>query len=151
MNADLILTLAHHVTAFALVAVVAMQWILLRDVPGPATVRRLGRIDIVYGMLAVAILAVGLMRVFLGDKGWAFYRANPAFHAKLTLFLVVGLVSILPTMRFIRWRRQLTADAAWTVPTGQWKAVRRCLAVEFHLLLIIPLLAALAARGIGMR
>lgn len=151
MNTDLILTLVHHLAAFGLVSCAAMQWILLRDPPGALTIRRLGRIDIIYGVLVAVILAAGFWRAFHGDKGWVFYRANPAFHAKLTVFLLVGLLSALPTIRFIQWRRRLAADPAFTVPEGQWRTVRRLLVAEFHLLLIIPLLAALAARGIGMR
>jgi len=35
-------------------------------------------------------------------KGSAFYFGNPFFNAKMALFVLVGLISIYPTVRFIK-------------------------------------------------
>ena len=145
---DAILAILHHLTAFGLVAVVGMQWMLMRMPPANA-IRPLALLDRWYGVLALAMVVIGTLRIFYGAKPAVFFLHNPAFHGKLTLFVIVGLVSILPTMRFIKWNR-LRQDPTWVVPVGQWKVVRRCLAIEFHLLLLIPILAALASRGVGM-
>ena len=32
--------------------------------------------------------------------------SNPWFHAKITLFIVIGLCSIPPTLSFLRWQKQ---------------------------------------------
>jgi len=149
MMTDLLLSIAHHLIAFGLVAVVAMQWILLRDPPDHPTVQRLARLNVSVIILTVIVLVVGALRAIYGLKGWAFLAHNPLFHTKVTLFLIVMLIMVVPTLRFAQWRRA-TANPAWSLPSTQWKTVRRCLVAEFHLLLIIPILAALMARGLGL-
>jgi putative membrane protein len=83
-----------------------------------------------------------------GLKGWAFYAHNPVFHFKLGLFVLVGLLSILPTRAFLRWRRARRADPHWRVPTAEWRNARRWLVVELHLLALIPLAAVIMSRGL---
>src|SRR3546814_15852235 len=58
-------------------------------------------------------LVVGFLRVFHGVMGEDFYLHNPWFHAKVGAFALVGLVSICPTVRFLRWRKALKADPAF--------------------------------------
>jgi uncharacterized membrane protein len=47
-----------------------------------------------YGRFAALILVVGFLRVCLFEKGSSYYFSNPFFHAKLGLFIGVGLLSI---------------------------------------------------------
>jgi DNA-binding transcriptional LysR family regulator len=63
-------------------------------------------------LAAGAVLVTGLARVFLGSKGAAFYAHNPLLYLKLGMFLVIGLISIKPTLMFVRWRRTLRASGA---------------------------------------
>jgi putative membrane protein len=84
-----------------------------------------------------------------GAKGWAFYAHNPVFHLKLGLFVLVGLLSILPTRAFLRWRRARRADAAYRVPETEWRRARRWVVVELHLIALIPLAAVIMSRGLG--
>ena len=91
-----------------------------------------------------------LARVFFGAKGVDFYAGNPAFWTKRSrLFLAVGLVSIKPTIAFIRWRRAARDAAGYTVPDAEIRGARRFVLVELHLLALLPLAAVLMARGIG--
>jgi putative membrane protein len=87
---------------------------------------------------------VGFCRAAFAAKGWAYYSHNAFFWAKIGTFLLVGLLSIAPTVAFIRWRgKGVIPDDA------QVKAVRRWLLAEF--VLFAPLLgfAAAMARGYG--
>ena len=52
-------------------------------------------------------------------EGSAFYFGNPFFNAKMALFVLVGLVSIYPTVRFIKWRAQMREGGAPTVSAGE--------------------------------
>ena len=70
------------------------------------------------------------------------------FYAKLALFLAVGLISIQPTLSFMRWRRSLD-DPAWKLPEAEQRRVRRLLMIEVHLAALIPLFAVVMARGLG--
>jgi putative membrane protein len=143
---DLMFAVAHHLVAFALVAILAAEYFALRPDIDPAGVRRLARIDLVYGVLAGAILAIGFGRAVFAAKGWAYYSGNTFFAAKIAAFLLIGLLSIPPTVTYFRWRK------SGIVPSGAEVAkVRRYLLAE--LLLFAPLLAfaAAMARGLGMQ
>ena len=96
----------HHVAAFSLVAALAVEFIVIRDELNPRTARRLALADLVLGVSAGVLLVAGLLRVFYFEKGPAFYFSNGAFVAKLVLFFAVALLSIYPTLRFLRWRRE---------------------------------------------
>jgi putative membrane protein len=115
----------------------------------PHTVRLLGRFDAVYGGLAMAILAAGFARVWFGAKGPDFYLHNPMFWAKIGAFLVVGLVSIRPTLRILAWQKAAKADAAFVPAAQEIGALRRQLLIEIHVFALIPIFAAAMARGIG--
>ena len=68
----------------------------------------------------------------------------------MTLFVVIGLISIAPTVRFLRWRKALRATGA--LPSeAEVKSTRRLVMVEAHLLALIPLLAVFLARGVGTK
>jgi putative membrane protein len=71
------------------------------------------------------------------------------FHVKITLFVLVALVSIKPTRVFMRWRKAAAADAAFRVDEHEWRSMKRFLMAELHLIALIPLAAVLMARGIG--
>ncbi|TIL74004.1 MAG: DUF2214 family protein, partial [Mesorhizobium sp.] len=49
------------------------------------------------------IIVVGIGRVIYGLKGWEFYVYNWVFWAKMAAFVAVGLLSIIPTVRFASW------------------------------------------------
>lgn len=66
-------------------------------------------------------------------------------HAKITLFLAVGLISIYPTLFFNRHRKGPPEERV-TVPGRLLWGVR----IELVLLAIMPVLASLMARGIGL-
>jgi len=131
----------HHVAAFALVSAVVVEFVVIRDEMNVRTARRLARADMVVGISAGVLLAVGWMRVFFFEKGSEFYFHNGAFIAKMGLFVVVALLSIYPTMKFLGWRKGIDPAA---VP-----AIRRVLHLELAGIVLILLCAALMARGIG--
>lgn len=138
---DLILAVFHHILVFGLVAMLMAERVLM-SVP-TLDVRRLARLDGGFGATAGLILIVGACRVFLGGKGWAFYEANPFFWAKVATFLIIGLVSIIPTIRFIAWVRAARADPSFQPDEADRRKVRNALGVE--VLLLLPLLAFAAA------
>lgn len=138
---DLILAVFHHILVFGLVAMLMAERVLM-SVP-TLDVRRLARLDGGFGATAGLILIVGACRVFLGGKGWAFYEANPFFWAKVATFLIIGLVSIIPTIRFIAWVRAGRADPSFQPDEADRRKVRNALGVE--VLLLLPLLAFAAA------
>ena len=147
---DFLFASVHHLIVFGIASVLAAEIALMRPAAmSPHTVRLLGRFDAVYGGLAMAILAAGFARVWFGAKGPDFYLHNPVFWAKIAAFLVVGLVSIRPTLRMLAWQKRLKLDAAFVPPAPEIAALRRQLLLEIHVFALIPVLAAAMARGIG--
>ncbi len=138
---DLTLAVLHHILVFGLVAMLAIERTLLKAPVIEA--RRLAGLDGGYGLTAVLVLVVGVVRVIWGGKGWAFYEANPFFWAKLAIFTVIGLISVLPTIAFIRWARASKADAGWQPDAAAISSARRWVGIE--LLLVFPLVACAAA------
>ena len=138
---DLTLAVLHHILVFGLVAMLAIERTLLKAPIIQA--RRLAGLDGGYGLTAVLVLVVGVARVIWGGKGWAFYEANPFFWAKVGIFAVIGLISILPTIAFVKWSRATKADADWQPDAASVAAARRWVGIE--LLLIFPLVACAAA------
>lgn len=145
---DAALSYLHFVFAFILVGALAAEAFVLRLPVDARVAQLLARIDAFYGLSAVGILAAGFSRAIWGASGWAYYAGQPFFWAKIALFAVIGLISIAPTLRFFRWARAARADANFTAPEADVKAVKRLVMIEVHLLALIPLFAALMARGV---
>jgi len=83
-------------------------------------------------------------------KGTAWYWTNPLLHVKLTLFIIIGVTSIFPTLTYLRWRKALRSTG--TLPSeAEIKKTRRLVMIQAHLLVLIPLVAVFLARGYGAR
>lgn len=146
---DLVLAIAHHLLIFSLAGILAAELAMIRPGLAGAGLKRLGIIDLHYGLIAGLILAVGFARVFYGIKGPDFYLGNHAFWAKLAAFLVVGVLSAPPTVRILQWRRQAKAAPDFTLSPADIAGVRRFLIAEVAVFALIPVLAATMARGYG--
>jgi putative membrane protein len=141
---DAILAIAHHLAVFSLVAVLVAETVLIDGPPDTRRLRQLVALDRMYGGLAMLVLVAGGLRVAYGAKGWSYYAGNPVFWVKLGLFIGVGLLSIAPTVRFIRWAR------AGTLPdAAMWGNTRVWMRAQLALLVLIPIAAVLMARGFG--
>ena len=150
MLTDALLAYAHHLAAFALVAILFLEMALCKPGMTSAQARTLTRVDGMYGVFAALVLVAGVIRVLWGVKGAQFYAHNPAFHAKIGLFILIGLLSVVPTLTYFRWRKSLKANAQFTPPENEIKSTRRFIHMQAGLMVLLPLLAALMARGIGV-
>lgn len=151
MTTEALLAYAHILAILMAVTFLASEAALCRkEWMNPAVVERLARVDMLYGISAMVLLATGVARTWWGMKGAGWYWSQPLLHAKVTLFVVIGLMSIVPTVRILRWRRQLRATGALPAQ-DEVGATRRLVMIEAHLLVLIPLLAVFLARGIGTR
>ena len=150
MAAEAIVAWLHFLSAMALGATLCVQRLLLAGTAAPANAfaaSRFAWIDLAYLAAALAAAATGFARLAWFGRGAAFYLHNPVFWIKLALFIAIGLVSATPTRYFLRWRREA---AAGRLPAGEQLAhVRRFVDVELWLLILLPLAAAFAARGVG--
>jgi putative membrane protein len=148
MWTDAILAYLHFAAIFALVWFLASEWTLLRAGAGALDTERLARADGWYGRMAGVVVLTGAARAIYGLKGWSFHAHNPAFHFKIGVFVLVALLSIKPTVAFLRWRKAHRADPGWRVAEPEWRSTRRWVMVELHLIALIPLAAVLMSRGL---
>lgn len=149
MTLDWLLASAHHIILLTLVSALAGEAVLLRLPPSAEILSRLGFLDALYGLSALLLLAIGGSRTVWGLKGWAFYSGNPAFWFKMIVFTVIGILSIGPTVKFFRWRKQHAADGS--LPAAhEWSGVQRLVMIQAHALALVVIAAAAMARGIGM-
>ena len=149
MTLEAILAYLHVLAILTMVVFISSEAALCRvEWLNKAVVERLARIDMVYGIAAVTVLATGIARTVWGVKGSAWYWTNPLLHLKLTLFIVIGLISIFPTVTYLRWRKTLRASG--TLPAeADVRKTRKLVMIQAHLLVLIPLAAVFLARGFG--
>ena len=137
----------HHLCAFTLVAAVAIEFTLIRQELTLASARRLQVTDIVLGIAAGTLLVIGLLRVFFFEKGAAYYWHSHAFLTKFGLFIIIGLLSIVPTLEFLSWRDAIAAGQAPVMEAATRKRVTMIIHIELAAIVVILLCAAIMARG----
>ncbi|MBK6981622.1 MAG: DUF2214 family protein [Betaproteobacteria bacterium] len=146
---DAALAYLHFSAVFVLFAFLTVEVMLARGALDANAVRTLVRVDLWYVGAAVVALATGLSRAAWGVKGWAFYAGDWVFWAKIAAFAAVAVLSIPPTLAFVRWRRRVNAEPGFVVPEDERRRMRRYLMWELHVAALIPLLAVAMARGLG--
>lgn len=132
----------HFIGIIVLASTLVAEHVLLKGELDAGLRRRIGIIDAVYGLSALVVLCSGLTLWLWVGKPAGFYTDNPVFLAKLGCFILMGLVSIRPSL-FLRRNRDV---ARVTVP----KTIVNCIRIELTALVIIPLLAVLMAQGTGL-
>src|SRR5258705_2694874 len=141
----------HYIAMISIAVVLVVEHMVCTPGMTGSRVRVLARRDLAYMCLALLALGSGAARVVWFGKGAAFYLHNPVFYIKIALFLAVGLISIPPTLQFLRWMRSLKSGATNVASDYQVVRVRRHILIELTLFALIPLMATLMARGIGIQ
>jgi putative membrane protein len=149
MTLEAILAYLHLLAILTMVVFIASEAALCRvEWLNAAVVERLAKVDRVYGIAAVAVIATGVARTWWGMKGTAWYWTNPLLHLKLTLFVIVGVISIFPTIRYLRWRQALRTTGALPAE-AEIRKTRKLVMLQAHIIAVIPLAAVFLARGFG--
>ncbi|MGO4220537.1 DUF2214 family protein [Lysobacter sp. TAF61] len=150
MQTDFALASLHHLLVYALIAMLVGESVLLRGGVDRTTLQRLAGLDRGYGICAMLLIVVGICRITFGIKGYDFYLHNPWFHAKMTAFVLVGLLSILPTVRLLRWRKALAANPSFLPDAAEVGKLRGIVRFELILIAAIFVFAAAMARYGGL-
>jgi putative membrane protein len=147
-NAALI-AFGHYLAFFGLTAALVLQIALLTDSPTFEIAKRIQRADRAYGLMAVLVLVMGLLRVFYFEKGADYYFGNTYFIIKLSLFVVVGLISAYPTITYLRWNKTIKMGSAPELPVDSVLKLRRALHYQLIGVMGILFCASMMAQGIG--
>ena len=106
--------------------------------------------DVVYGLAGVAILVTGILRVKYFGQGGDFYTSNPVFWIKVSLYILVGLLSLYPTTTYILWSIPLSKNKLPKISENLVKRFKWIIMTELVGFATIPLFATLMARGVGL-
>lgn len=146
---DIFIPYLHYIGIMTLMGSLIAEHLLLKPGLSSAQIKTLAGIDTVYGLSAIVVLITGLLRWFVYGKGSEYYLSNPLFHTKLTLFVALAILSIFPTIKFLKWRKQVRKGMEPEIEKGPVKRLLLYIRIELLLIAIIPLLAVMIARGIG--
>ncbi len=147
MNA--IVAFLHHLCFVAIMVILSAEMLMLKQPLTLASARKILRFDAIYGAAAGLILIIGGLRVMYFEKGAAYYMHSAPFIAKMALFLIVGLISIYPTVTFLKWNKPLKQGTVPELSDAQNRRLRIIIHVELTLLVMMILCAAMMAKGIG--
>lgn len=141
---ELLIRYMHFTGIIILSSMLIAENLMLTRNLNKAAIKKLAIIDGIYGMGAIITLIAGLLLWFWVGKPGSFYSSNPIFHAKLGLFVFIAVLSIVPTIFFLKNIK--SAQDSIVVP-GYIIFITR---LEVFLLFVLPLLAVLMARGYGL-
>ena len=105
--------------------------------------------DIIYGLAGVALLISGIYRVIKFGQGSDFYTQNPIFWTKISIFALVGSLSLYPTITYVLWAIPLSKGNIPEVTVNLVRRLRIIINIELFGFSLIPFFATLMARGIG--
>lgn len=144
MTPEIFVRYIHFISIFTIVGSLVSEHLLLKKEMTRREIARLAKIDAVYGLAALSLLIAGLT-LWFGEVGKpsVYYSKNWIFHLKITLFALIGIASIYPTVFFLKNRGN--TEERVILPGLIFWALR----IELLFLFIIPLLAGLMSRGVG--
>jgi putative membrane protein len=148
MALDLHLAIAHHLLVFTLFGILAGELVMVRQSMTGVDLKRVATIDLWYGIVALLIVIVGFSRAIFAAKGWAYYSVNSFFWAKIGVFVLIAVLSIWPTMKYLSWRKNYGSSGS-APDAASISVVRRILWLEVVLFAFLPAFAAAMARGYG--
>lgn len=141
--AEIIVRYFHILGIMVLMAALVTEHLLLAPTLDRRQLGKIAVIDAIYGAAAAIVLLAGLTLWFGVGKPAVYYNSNWIFHLKLTLFVLIAVLSIYPTLFFRRAGKSAAEQVS--IPKSVFMVIR----LQMLLLVILPLLAILMARGYG--
>jgi len=139
--AEIVFRYIHFIGIMSLASVLVMQHLILSSEVTKQELKKIIFLDVIYGISAMLVLIAGLTLWLSVGKNASFYSTNWVFHIKLTLFVVILLFSIYPTLYF-RKSRKIAQDTV-VMP----KMIIMSIRMQLLLVFIVPFLGVLIARG----
>lgn len=139
----------HFLAAFGVAISVVLERVLIKQEISHSQATLIRKIDGYYGLAAVLVLVVGFLRVFYFEKGSEFYFSDTFFLLKLGLFVIIGLLSIYPTIVFFKWKKMENSEYPISLDHNQFINIKRILNLEILVLILLLLSASMMAKGIG--
>jgi putative membrane protein len=139
----------HYLSFMVCFAALVLERRLIRPQPDRRDAIWMVITDVVYGIAALGVLVTGILRVRYFGQGSDFYTENPLFWVKVGTYVAVGALSLYPTITYILWAIPLRKGELPQVTESLATRLKWILNIEILGFALIPLLAALMARGVG--
>jgi putative membrane protein len=139
----------HYLSFMICFAALVLERRLIRPQPDRRDAIWMVITDVVYGIAALGVLGTGILRVLYYGQGSSFYTENPLFWLKVGTYVAVGALSLYPTITYILWAIPLRKGELPQVSESLATRLKWILNIEIFGFALIPLLAALMARGVG--
>lgn len=145
-----VLTLAwfHYLAMMFLAAALIAEHLMFAPRPALPVARKIVVVDAIYGVSLAVVFATGIARMFHGGKGALFYMQNGAYHTKFTLFIVMAALWLYPAIKFFGWRRAMQRGETPAMGDSEARRVLMAIRIQLLILVFLPLLAAMMARGV---
>jgi putative membrane protein len=147
---SILLTYSHYLCIIVLIAAVFAEQFFVQKTMTKSALNKLVVIDGIYGLSSIFVVTTGLLRVFFYAKGADYYFSNDIFILKFSLFILVGLLSIIPTVIFLQSRKKMKKEGLESIDLPRYRIIFWSVRLELILLLLIPLLAVLMANGVDL-
>lgn len=135
-----VFTYLHFLSFITLACLLAGEFFLLRNPLNASTLKLVKKIDTAYGIIAGLVLATGIARIYL-EKGWEYYSESHIFWTKMALFILMAVVSIYPTIRFIKAKTEADFEVQHYINT------KKAILTQLLLIPLILFCAIWMARG----
>ncbi len=149
MLASALIAFGHFIAFFGLASALTIQIALVRPSPDIETAKRIQRADRAYGLMVGLVLLFGFLRVLYFELGSDYYFNNIYFLAKMAIFIIVGLMSIYPTMTYLRWNKEINQAVAPTFSVADSKKLRKFLHYQLIGIGGVLFCASMMAKGFG--
>ena len=106
--------------------------------------------DVIYGIAGIALLVSGIYRIIKFGQGAEFYTQNPVFWTKIIVFALVGTLSLYPTITYVLWAIPISKGELPRVSINLISRLRLIINIELIGFALIPFIATLMARGVGL-
>jgi len=140
----------HYLSFMVCFAALVLERRLIRPDPSRPDAILMVVTDVVYGIAALVLVLSGILRVLHFGQGTSFYTENPLFWWKVGVFLAVSALSLYPTITYILWAVPLRKGELPQVSDALATRLLWILNIEITGFALIPLMAALMARGVGL-
>jgi putative membrane protein len=140
----------HYLSIGIIFAALAIEFFTLKEELNLKEAWRILWADSAYGIAAIIVLVTGILRVLYFAKDTAYYLNNPIFWVKIGVYLIVGTVSLYPTISFLKWIKSLMDKKVPEITINQYKRLKGVIIFELIGFSTIPLFASMMARGIGI-
>ena len=140
----------HYLSFMVCFGALAIERKLLTSSPSRQEAISLIVTDIFYGLAALILLGSGILRVLYFGQGSEFYTQNPFFWIKISIFILVGIISLYPTITYILWIKPLLNGELPELDSSVVARIGKIINIELFGFAMIPLMATFMSRGIGL-